>query len=287
MRQLSKRHRFLFRLLCFAVATFLSGCSTLSLTYRYADWLLYWKIDHYIDITSEQEPLLQNHLFSLQQWHKKEELPRYIYFLHDVKAYWHDGLTKHELESILDDYASLWQRLGMRLVKEGVPILATMNNGQIQNLEQTIREENQELGDEIVGNAEERIQKRVKQTLQRLEDWLGRLTLDQQFSISELIRKFPDTTQVWLHNRLRRQDAFITLLKSQIDQPKFEQMVHDLLVTPEKDAPLAYLSAMQQREAMLITTILTIDQLITPQQREHATEQLQALIQELTSIMKE
>ena len=263
---------------------FLPSCSTLSLTYHYAGWLLHWKIDHYIDITSNQKAILQSNLTTLQRWHKKEELPRYIHFLNDVKTKLHDGLKSHEIETIFENYTSLWKRLGRRITKKGVPILISMNNAQIQNLEKTMQEENQEIFDRVKSNAKKLMQKRVEKVLENLEDWLGSLTPSQKLRIEELVRAFPNTTQAWIDNRIRRQRSFIQLLKSPTLPLNLEQRIHDLFVAPEKGASPSYLSAVQKREAALVPTVLALDRLITFQQRNHLTKKLDSLIQELKDI---
>jgi len=262
----------------------LTSCSTLSLSYRYADWLLYWKIDGYIDLTSDQQPFLQEQLATLQQWHRDEELPRYILFLDDVKEKWQDGLTQAELKSIFQQFTSLWKTLGQRFVTEGTPFLIKINPIQIQNLEQAMHEDNQELLKRIGQTLLERMEKRLERVFEELEDWLGPLTSDQKLHIAGLIRKFPDTTHEWLLNRQRRQANFLALLQSKIAPSKLEQQIFRLFVSPEKGASQAYLTAAQQRTSALFSTILEVDHMITPQQREHASQRVEAIIQELQNI---
>jgi len=262
----------------------LTGCSSLSLSYRYADWLLYWKIDRYIDLTSDQQPFLQEQLTTLQQWHRDKELPRYILFLEDVKRKWQDGLKHAELEILFQQFTSLWKSLGQQFVIEGTPFLMKMNPTQIQNLKQTMKEENQTLLKKIGVTVRERIEKRLETVFEELEDWLGPLTVDQEFHIAMRIRKFPDTTHEWLLNRQRRQANFIALLQSPIAPSILEQHIFGLLVSPEEGASQAYLIATRQRTSALFSTILEIDHLITPQQRKHASQRLEAIIQELQDI---
>ncbi|GJL57132.1 MAG: hypothetical protein NPIRA02_42640 [Nitrospirales bacterium] len=264
----------------------LTSCSSLSLSYRYADWLLYWKIDGYIDLTSDQQPFLQEQLATLQQWHRDEELPRYILFLDDVKRTWQDGLTQAELEILFQQFTSLWKSLGQRFAAEGTPLLTKMTPAQIQNLKQTMREENQTILKKIGATFRERMEKRLETVFEELEDWLGPLTSDQKLHIARLIRKFPDTTHEWILNRQRRQANFLALLQSKIAPSKFEQQIFHLLVSPEKGASQAYLTAAQQRISALFSTILEVDHMITPQQREHASHRFEAIIQELQNISR-
>jgi len=67
-------HSILFLIL----VSLLTSCSALSLTYNYADWLMYWRIDQYFDVSSYQKPVLQTHLTQLHSWHREQEIPRYV-----------------------------------------------------------------------------------------------------------------------------------------------------------------------------------------------------------------
>ena len=268
----------------FLLSWVLTGCSTLSLTYNYADWLLYWKVDQYFDVSSSQQPLLKTHLTQLHSWHRSKEVPRYVSFLQTISHYWENGLTPQEVDHLFQQYQDLRGRLGSRLASESVEFLATVNSSQIQNFAQVITQENFELLKQIGEDPKTRKAKRVESVLEWLEEWLGDFSYGQEQGIRQLIEQFPDTTESWLQYRRQRQREFITLLESQADHSFIERQIREWLIIPEKGAPLPYVAAAQQRRQALKRTILTIDQMISSQQRHHTGQKLSNLIQELDAL---
>ena len=262
----------------------LTGCSTLSLTYNYADWLLYWKVDQYFDVSSSQKPVLQTHLTRLHSWHRVKEIPRYVTFLQTISYYWDDGLTQQEVDDIFQHYEALRGRLGSRLASESVEFLITVNSSQIQNFSHVIRQENVELLEEIGPDPETRKARRIESVLDWLEEWVGGFSYKQEQAIRQLIEQFPDTTEPWFQYRRQRQREFITLLESPGDHSLMERQIREWLVFPKKGAPLSYVEAAQQREHALKKTILTIDGMLSSQQRKYTGHRLSNLIQELDAL---
>jgi hypothetical protein len=263
------------------LAGFLTSCSALSLSYHYADWLVFWRIDHYFDVSTYQKPVLQTHLTQLHSWHREQEIPRYVAFLQTIHRHWQDGLTQQELDEIFDQYTVLRGRLGSQVASESVEFLTTVKPEQVQHLEEVMQNENQEWLIELGEDAQTRKAKRVKRVLGWLRTWLGEIPPDQQQGFTEVIEQYPDTIDQWMAFRRYRQQQFATLLKSDGNSQTIEQQVHDWLVTPEKDAPPSYIEYVSYRNRNLKETILAIDSMVTPDQRQHASDRLQYLIEEV------
>ena len=281
---LLRHRRPLLVVLPLVLSCILTGCSTLSWTYNYADWLLYWKVDQYFDVTSSQKPLLQTHLTQLHSWHRSKEVPRYVSFLQTISHYWEDGLTRQEIDHIFQHYQDLRGRLGSRLASESAEFLVTVNSSQIQNFAQVIQQENFELLNEIGQDPNTRKVRRVESVLEWLEEWVGGFPSWQEQRIRHLIEQFPDTTEPWFQYRRQRQREFITLLRSPVDHSSVEHQIREWLTVPEKGAPLTYVEAAQQREQALKRTILTIDRMLSSQQRKYTSQRLSHLIQELDAL---
>ena len=264
-----------------SITGLLSSCSTLSVTYDYADWILYWKVDQYFDVSPEQESLLENRLNTLHSWHRKEEIPRYVSYLKDIHQYWQDGLTHEEVDQTLQRYETLRNRFLQRLASDSAVFLATVNTQQVQHLEHRIQVENQKLLTRIGIDADERRENRVTSALDWLHDWLGDISSHQEHLITNLVARFPDTTQAWLQFRTSRQRELLTFLRSKPQTTLIKHKVHDWLVVPEKDAPSSFIAATQKRKQSFKATILAIDRLVTPEQRLYASQRLEVLIQEL------
>ena len=270
-------HSILFLIL----VSLLTSCSALSLTYHYADWLMFWRIDHYFDVSSYQKPVLQTHLTQLHSWHREQEIPRYVSFLQTIHRHWQDGFTQQELDEIFDQYAVLRGRLASQVALESIEFLTTVNTVQVQHLEETMQAENQELLTELGEDPETRKVNRVEKILDWLRSWLGEIPPAQKQQFTEVIEQYPDTIDQWLEFRRYRQHQFTTLLRSGADAQTIETQVHDWLVTPEKDAPPSYIQFVSYRNRHLKKAMLKIDRMITRDQREHASDRLKDLIEDV------
>ncbi len=273
-------------ILFFILVGLLTSCSALSLTYHYADWLVYWRVDHYFDLSPYQKPVLQTHLTHLHSWHRAQEIPRYVAFLETIQRHWEDGLTQQELDEIFDQYVVLRGRLGAQVASESVEFLSTVKSEQIRHLEEVMRAENQEWLTELGEDPQTRKSKRVERVLSWLRTWLGKIPPDQQKDFTEVVEQYPDTIDQWMEFRRYRQQQFATLLKSNWAPSTFEKAIYDLLVAPEKTAPASYSRYVSYRNQHLKEAILGIDSFVTPDQRQYGSGRLQNLIEEVQQMGK-
>ncbi len=272
-------------ILIIALAMVGLGCSRISLTYNFADWLLYWRIDQYFDVSSQQKPLLNTHLGQFHTWHRQKEIPEYIHFLNTILHDWQDGLTRQELDRIFHTYQTLRNRLGTRFAQESIAFIDTLIPSQIEHFEHTMKEYNQELRDEIESDPAVRKEKRLDAVINWLEGWVGELSLNQIQKMTPFIHQFPDTTQAWLTYRAHRQHQFLTLLKARADSTSIEQQVRHWLTMSPQGAPPHYPSFAEKRDQKLKEVILAIDPILTAKQRNHASGQIHALIQDFQDLV--
>ena len=75
----------------------LAGCS-LTLTYRYADWIILRQVDHYFDLTADQRHDVAERLTPLLARHRHEAIPQYEAFLVQVRQRFERGLTSQDID---------------------------------------------------------------------------------------------------------------------------------------------------------------------------------------------
>lgn len=262
----------------------LAGCSALSLTYNHAESFLLWRINGYFHLSDEQKGLAAGRLADLHHWHRQSELPRYAEFLRQVLDRWQDGLTGAEVDATLDAFEKLRAQLVERAAADGAVLLATVDAKQIRYLEQEIQRENRHWQSEHGTTPEERQAKRIKRVVGWIEDWLGRITAEQQQRLAPLIKEWPDTADVRLAYRVQRQQEFVRLLESKPAPAVIERRLDEWLAMPEKNAPPAYALLMQRSRGDIKRIVLELDPTVTPRQRAHASEKLQRLIRDIQAL---
>ncbi len=256
------------------------GC-TVSLGYRFADWLVLWKIDQYFDLTSDQKTFLERRLQAILARHRQEALPRYEAFLLLIKEKAQDGLTREEVDWIVMTSQFLREDLLNRLVADGAAFLETVQEEQVHHLQQVLWQENIKL-DRLAGrDATRRLTERATATVEFLEDWLGSLTRDQRLRITALSLALPDLQPVWVEHHKQRQREMLDLLRSGRNAAFVEPRLRDWLLRPVLHASVEYQEAVVQQRNAITRMVLTIDQMITDDQRRHALEKLQQLIDDI------
>jgi hypothetical protein len=264
----------------------LAGCS-LTLSYRYADWIILWELDHYFDLTVEQRLDLSQRLAPLLARHRHEAIPQYETFLVQIRQRVEQGLTSRDIDWAYATYDRLRADLFERLVADGGVFLASVDPRQVRTFEAALQKDNDKAVHLVQAPAPERLTKRATATIDWLEDWLGPLSKDQEAQIRAWSVALPDSQQVWLAYRLQRQQKMLALLHQPRTPERVARELRTMLVDQDQAAPQAYQDALRQMRAAVKTMALSIDQRVTTDQRHHALTKLQRLIDQLHELRVE
>jgi hypothetical protein len=258
----------------------LAGCS-LTLSYRYADWIILWELDHYFDLTSEQRQDLTQRLTPLLARHRHEAIPQYETFLVEIRQRLQRGLTSQDIDWAYATYDRLRADLFDRVVADGGVFLASIDSRQVRTFEEALQKDNDKAARLVQAPVPVRLKKRAHATIDMLEDWLGPLSKDQEAQIREWSFGLPDTQQVFLAYREQRQHELLAVLHQPRTPERVARELRTILVYPDQHAPQAYQDSVHQMRASVKTMALAIDQRATVDQRHHAGAKLQWLIDQL------
>lgn len=283
--QNESRHR-AERWLIVGLLLLLAGCS-LTFAYRYADWLILWQLDHYFDLTGEQRRDLAQRLKPLLARHRQEAIPQYEGFLVQVRQRFVRGLTNEDIEWVYASYDGLRADLFDRLVADGGVFLASVDQQQVRNLEESLQKDNEKAARLVQTPAQVRLKKRADATIDWLEDWLGSLSKDQQAQIREWSLALPDQQQAWITYQQHRQQELLVLLHQPRTPDRVARELRVMLVYPDHTAPQDYQDAVRQMRTAVKTMAFAIDQRLTADQRHHALTKLQRLIEQIHDLRVE
>ena len=264
----------------------LAGCSSLSF-YRYADWLILWQVDHYVDLTSDQRHDLAQRLTPLLARHRHEAIPQYESFLVQFRQRFERGLTGQDLDEVYASYDRLRADLFDRVVADGGVLLASIDSRQVRILEAALQKDHEKAARLVQDPAPERLKKRADGTLGWLKDWLGSLSKDQEAQIREWSLALPDTQQAWVAYQQQRQQELLALLHQSRTPERVAGELRTMFVYQDHTAPQAYQDAVRQMRDAVKTMALAIDQQVTADQRHHAMTKLQRLIDQLHDLQAE
>jgi len=274
--------RTLFMLLAFALLA--SGCNTVNLAYRNADWYLQHKFGNYATFDDGQEAAIRREVRGYVRWHREQALPLYIAFLQHLNGVAQsagplDSGEATQLRGLLQEQ----YRMTMQpMIAPAASILAGMDGAQRVELERYLAEENRKWRQEMPGaGRDEYLARRGKRTLSFMHWLAGSLSDEQERKIMELSRSLPVTGEIYLQQRETRQRRLVEMLKADAGEAEIDAFLTAWLYSPEAGYSADQQRVMQEWEQATDRMIADIHALLTERQKEHINDLLSSYIDDM------
>jgi hypothetical protein len=276
-------------LLLLAALFILPGCSAVKVVYNQADHVVAWKVDDYFDLTSEQKDALRVHLERFHAWHRSTQLPDYAALFETAQKRLQAGVTLNDTAWVMESLKARYRLLVAQGYADAARVLSTLTDQQLADARRQFDKDNRKYAKEHgVGLApEEQKRLRAKRNLERLEHWTGSLTAAQETRITEINRALPLVTELRQQDRIRRQREFLALLDARAQIETFAPRLRDWLLDWDRTRPAQYEAELTRfLDASAKANVETYN-LLTPEQRNHASERLQRYAQAFRELARE
>lgn len=249
------------------LTTFLTGCSSTSLVYNNADWLIRSKIDDYFPLSGPQQQQLDTDIDTILQWHRQQELVAYSDALNRFTQQYADGLSSEELDLFFDQVSSARIRLVETSIPTASQFLSTVSIKQIDNYDRVFLEKSDKQAKELELSADVYAAENFTDFIENLEEWFGDFDEKQMVQLRTISDARPDNRQYWFQKRTLRHQSFSVFLRSQPSKEKIEQYLRDrFLELKRTDAQEQNFS--RQERLYWVSTLISIDKVITTKQRK-------------------
>lgn len=225
-----------YKLLIAIVITLLvvSGCST-QFGYRFADTFIEYQLGKFVEL---EDPLAEDVSASIDElhiWHAQTQMPAYAEFLMELMdAIEADRIDAAQLNLYADKAYDFWRVLRQQVEPYAQEYLPRMTVAQRQQLIKNLRENlEQEREEDLNIDPRERQRERFQRTIERAEEWLGRLEPEQLRLLHRWIAQRERNDDLWFAYQLAWLDAFEQAL-SDVKAPNFTASVHQLITNPEQ-----------------------------------------------------
>jgi hypothetical protein len=152
------------------------GCSTLRLAYNQSDDLVYWWLDRHADFTAEQKPQVREALADLHLWHRQHQLPEYIALLQRLRSIAPRDISAEQVCTTTQEMQASYLQLLRHVEPAAARIVVQLKPEQLRKIRQRYDKINEDWREEwLDGPADKRLRYRVKQALNRLENFYGPL----------------------------------------------------------------------------------------------------------------
>ena len=283
----------LWRWMLLALLLALAGCSSLRLAYNHGDTLLYWWIDGYVDLDSEQKPWVKKDIDELFHWHRKTQLHDYTQILLTGQRQLQGNPSATDLATDYDEVRSRTQLLLFKALPELADLARSLKPDQIAQMEKKFAANNAEFRKKNMKGDKEAQQKfRYKKSMEQFELWFGNFTSEQEAVIRKASDARPLDNEFWLNERMRRQRNIMAVAKK-VQTEKLSKdatmallhgLVKDSFEPPEQADRRQFVDTYTDATIQLVLTVIRV---ATPAQRAHAQKRMQGWIDDFNSLAAE
>lgn len=272
-------------LLVLALAV-LPGCSMLSLGYGQLDTFAAWTANDYFDMGPDQRQEFSRRFDHLHDWHRYEQLPEYAAFLTATRSRLQDGIKREDVLWVIEGLKKRYRTVVSRGADDAAAMLMTVTPAQIELLKRQWDRDNHRFTRDyrINDSVQEQREARLKRGFKRITDWTGSLTSEQEAKIAAIVNEWPPIHRLRYEDRLRRQREFLQLLSQRGDARRFTDRLRHWLSHWEEGRDPEYARIYEDWEQKQADFYITVERMLTPQQRAAVLRRVQSYIDDFTRL---
>lgn len=208
-----------------------TGCTTKFL-YSNLDWFIVDYIDDYVTLEDGQEEILTERILVLGDWHKSNELPRYLLQLTDIRNKDPKTVDAEYVSLQMEQVRQHTKRLVAQITPDLYALTQQMTDKQVKELLDNLEQKDEKFIKKYQGLQDEDVrliyQQRIEENLER---WFGPLTEQQKTLASRWANEMDVTVFDWQAHRQQMQHFMRQLLNRRSDlgyfQPEFQRLLND------------------------------------------------------------
>ena len=268
----------------------LSGCSS-KFAYNNIDWLVYWYVDDYVELTNEQEDAFDAKVDRWLKWHRGEELQQYALHLQQIKKM--ATTTEITAEEIAEEFAlgrTHWERLRSELSPGLAQMAISLSDEQVvyffAQLEKENKEEEEERREELEEKSEQEIlDDRVERVTEQVEEFIGKTNSSQRRLIRDFAPQFQSTYEYWLSYRRDVQQKARELFATRENNPTFVEELTTLMSNPDVYRSEEHIRLGEENALLYATMLSELQGTLTDKQKRRLNREVDGIIEDIEDLM--
>lgn len=192
----------------------LQGCS-IKFWYNRLDWVVPWYVDDYVELSGQQEEQLEKLMLLKTEWHRKNELPRYIAWLDSLDKDIRNKQVEQRYDFHRQQLSNFYQNLVDELAGDFASLMVQLSDQQVNELFIELEQMDQETLEEFNElSAEELFEQKDENIADGVSEWIGRLSNEQKMIVTEWASQVQSTTLERMAYRKRWREAMREALKT-------------------------------------------------------------------------
>ncbi|MCC4831416.1 hypothetical protein BCU84_18455 [Shewanella sp. 10N.286.51.B7] len=270
------------------LVVFLVGCST-KFSYFFLDWAIEWRVEEYVTLDKSQQKQFDVLLDKFLIWHQKDELLRYSQQLNTLStAIETQTVTPEMWQQQVTDAKAHWFRIFDFILPDLLPILASLSDEQANGMIEQLKQDNKDLNKKYAGKTQqELLEDSNDKILDRIDDWLGSVSTEQQSLVKNYNKQRIATLDMWLEYRLEWLREFQQAIEMRDDERLLEQRMRLLMTSPDELKSEVYQQHVDQNSRLFGQLVIDINRSLSAKQRQHFTGKMEELITDLSDLSSE
>ena len=201
-------------LLALAFLSLLQACSAVKLAYNNAPEFGYWWLDGYVDFNESQTLKVRAELARLQQWHRTDELPKIAELLQKAQRLAEADLAAGPVCALFAETRTRFDAVTAQAESAAVTLAMSLTPEQIANIDHKLAKVHAEWRNAWLKlTPSERFDKRFKSSVERSEQFYGKLEDRQLATLRAGLETSTFDAQLSYSERLRRQQDLLRTLR--------------------------------------------------------------------------
>jgi hypothetical protein len=258
-----------------AACALLAACSATRLAYDNADTALRFMASSYLDLDPEQTEEMRQRIVQFHEWHRANELPAYAALMRSASERAGRGITAEDVAWGLDNLRARYRRSAARAVEGAAPVLATLTPGQIAGLERKFAENNEKYEkDFLAADETKRRRAQAKRVLERIRDFAGDLTDDQEARIKRFALANEKHVALRFEDRRQLQRGLVDAIRTQHNAKELGASLAEIFNRPERRRSETFIREDKAWDEALGRLIVELDRSLSPKQRARVVRRL-------------
>jgi hypothetical protein len=258
-----------------------AGCSTVRLVYENAETYIRWRATDYLEVDGEMADKLDEAIAGFMSWHRANALPKYATVLDEAGRRFARGLGPADLDWGYDS-VMMQAREGLRVAAGKIaPLLDRLTPAQVAHLERQFADDNRKFAREnLRGGEGEQRKRRTERNVDRLEEWVGRLSQAQIDRVAQYSARAPllDGLRDLDHKRL--QGEILAMVRAR----QARSRLAELAANWERGRDPAYAAALAAARKEYFAMALDVDRSLSAKQRNRGLKKLRGYAEDLRQL---
>ena len=266
-----------------ACLLWLTACSGTTFVYNRLDTILPWYVDDYVELNASQERQLEEILRPFLDWHRQQELPRYVELLNQVDSSLDHEVTPAELANIYDEMQVAWLRLEQESLDGLLELGESLSDAQVQEFLAYMWKRQDEYEEEYLTRSGSEYREEIYENFaDTLEDYLGRLTAEQKDRLRQATADFERADEVWLQERAASIERLAVMLRR---EPGWQEQVREAVKRRAETVSPRYQQVYQHNLDALFAAVASVLNSRTERQDRYLREELAGLREDLETLI--